>query len=499
VHLAISRIDAAILVAYLVAVVALGIRMGRGQRTMADYLLAGRNLPGWAVLLSIVATETSTVTFLSIPGKAYDPKGGNLLFLQLAIGLIVGRLIVVFLFLPHYFRREMFTAYELLQQRFGQATRQTASLLFLATRSVADGVRLWLAAIVLQGVLGLGPTVSIAVIGSITIVYTLLGGMRSVVWNDCLQFAVYIVAALLACGVILHELPGGWSQFTQFSLEHDKFQMFDFRFDLSRPFTFWSGLIGGAFLAMATHGTDQMMVQRYLAAGNENRAKVALALSGLVIFAQFALFLLIGVGLACFYNLHPDEVAFTRPDAVFAAFIVHHIPRVIAGVALAGVLAAAMSTLSGSLNASATAIINDFYIPFRRCEISPQRLVWFSRLLTLVFGLILMAVAMVGRYIDESVIEQVLSIASFTSGPVLGIFFLGVFTQRVSQGAALIGLLSGIAAVSTVAELNYLARSGMLTDWTEIAWPWFALIGSCSTFGCGMIATGLRRKTENRE
>jgi SSS family transporter len=488
VELAISRTDAIILLVYLVAVVAMGIRMGRGQRNMADYLLAGRNIPGWAVLLSIVATETSTVTFLSIPGIAY-PEGGNLLFLQLAIGLIVGRLIVTLLFLPNYFRGELFTAYEVLQRQFGTATRQTASLLFLVTRSVADGLRLWLAAIVLQSVLGLGPNVSILVLGVITIGYTLSGGMRSVVWNDCLQFAVYIVAALLAGGVILHNLPDGWNQFTQFAREHDKLQMFDFHFDLSRPFTFWSGLIGGGFLAMATHGTDQMMVQRYLAAGNVRRAQTALALSGLVIFAQFTLFLLLGIGLACFYSLHASEANFSKPDQVFATFIVHHIPVGIAGVTLAGVLASAMATLSGSLNASATAFINDFYIPFRRREMPPAHLVMLSRLLTLVFGLVLMAVAMTGRYFDESVVKQVLSIASFTSGPVLGIFFLGVFTRRVSQPAALAGLLGGIAAVSSVAVLNYLAQNGKVTQWPQIAWPWFALIGSSGTFGCGMLAT----------
>ena len=487
-HLAISRTDAVILLVYLVAVVALGIRMGRGQRNMADYLLAGRNIPWWGVLLSIVATETSTVTFLSIPGIAYDPDSGNMLFLQLAIGFIVGRLIVVFLFVPAYFRGQLFTAYEVLQRRFGQATRQVSSLLFLLTRSVADGLRLWLTAIVLQRVLGLGPTVSILLIGGITILYTLLGGMRSVVWNDCLQFVVYIIAAVLAGGVILHNLPDGWTQYVQFGREHGKFQMFDFHFDLSRPFTFWSGLVGGAFLTMATHGTDQMMVQRYLAAGREGRAKLALALSGLVVFVQFTLFLMLGVGLACFYSLDPGRPHFER-DEVFAAFIVHHIPTGIAGVTLAGVLASAMSTLSGSLNASATAIISDFYIPWRRREMSPEGLVRLSRVLTLVFGLVLMAVAMTGRCFHESVVKQVLSIASFTSGPVLGIFFLGVFTRKVSQRAALAGLLGGIGTVSAVAVLNYLAASEMAIYWRPIAWPWFALIGSCGTFGFGIIAT----------
>jgi solute:Na+ symporter, SSS family len=264
--------------------------------------------------------------------------------------------------------------------------------------------------------------------------------------------------------------------------------MFDFGFDLSRPFTFWSGLIGGAFLAMATHGTDQMMVQRYLAAGKESRAKVALALSGLVIFAQFTLFLMLGIGLACFYNLDPGKPQFER-DQVFAAFIVHHIPRGIAGVTLAGVLASAMSTLSGSLNASATAIISDFYIPWRRRAMSPAHLLTLSRLLTLVFGLVLMAVAMTGRFFHESVVKQVLSIASFTSGPTLGVFALGVFTRRVSQRAALAGLLGGICTVSVVVLLNYLASVDAVTYWIPIAWPWYALIGSSATFASGMIAT----------
>jgi solute:Na+ symporter, SSS family len=496
VQLAIRPTDAIILLVYLVAVVALGIRLGRGQRNMADYLLAGRNIPWWGVLISIVATETSTVTFLSVPGIAYDPDHGNLLFLQLAIGFIVGRLIVVLFFLPSYFRGQLFTAYEVLHRRFGQATRQVSSLLFLMTRSVADGLRLWLAALVLQGVLGLGPTVSILVIGGITILYTLMGGMRSVVWNDCLQFAVYIVAALLAGGVILQQLPGGWGQLTQFAHEHGKFQIFDFSFDPSRPFTFWSGIFGGAFLAMATHGTDQMMVQRYLAAGKLGRAKAALALSGLVIFAQFALFLMLGIALACFYSLEPG-VRFER-DQVFAEFIVHHIPVGIAGVTLAGVLASAMSTLSGSLNASATAMINDFYIPCRRREMPPRHLVTLSRGLTLVFGLALMAVAMTGRYFHESVVKQVLSIASFTSGPTLGLFALGLFTRRVSQRAALVGLVGGIVTVSAVVVLNHLAEIKVLTGWIQIAWPWYALIGSSATFACGMIAT-LLPGCHNRE
>ncbi|NLX99775.1 MAG: sodium/solute symporter [Rhodopirellula sp.] len=473
----IGGIDTAILLAYLLGVVALGLWLGRGQRDLADYLLGDRNLPWWAVLLSIVATETSTVTFLSVPGLAFNPEGGNFTFLQLAIGLIVGRFAVIFLLLPQYFRGDLFTAYEVLHRRFGGSTRQAASLLFLVTRNLADGLRLYLTAIVLQKLMGIDLAAAILVMGMATVLYTVFGGMRSVVWNDCIQFVIYILGAILAAWVILDRLPGGWTQLADFAQQHEKFRLLDFGFDFARPYTFWSGLLGGVFLALATHGADQMMVQRYLSAGSCQRAALALGISGFVVAAQFALFLFVGVALACFYQNYLALPTLPKNDAAFAGFIVEYLPIGITGIVLAAVLAAAMSTLASSLNSSAAAAVNDFYVGWRKTEPSKRHLLWAGRILTVVFGLIQITVAIAGRHLAASVVDSVLAIASFTTGAVLGVFFLGILTRGVPQWAALVGLLGGLGVLTFVAF------------GTPIAWPWYALIGSASTFVLGWTAS----------
>ena len=472
-NLAIHEIDATILILYLLAVVLFGLWIGRGQRDAAGFLLGGRNLPWWGVLFSIVATETSTVTFLSIPGVAFA-AGGNLTFLQLTIGFIIGRLIVVFLFLPHYFRGDLFTAYQVLDRRFGGATKKTASVLFLITRNLADGLRLFLTAIVLEQVVGLNLSACIVIIGILTIAYTFCGGMKAVVWNDCIQFIVYMVGALAAAIVIVGSLPGGWSQLAQFAGEEGKFQLFDFTFDVRLKYTFWSGLIGGVFLTLATHGTDQLMVQRYLAAGSKKDAGRALAISGFVVCGQFALFLLIGIGLACFYHLNPDEAVFSRSDQVFGRFIVDHLPVGIVGITVAAVFSAAMSTLSSSLNSSAAAAVNDLYLPTFAEKPSEEQLLKASRAFTVLFGLVQMAVAIAGRGFSRSIVDDVLAIAGFTMGPILGVFFLGVLTTWVSQKAALVGLILGVGLLTVV-------------WWCQLAaWPWFSVIGAVTTFTIGI-------------
>ena len=489
-HPTIGAADAIVLIAYLLGVVAFGIWMGRGQRDIAGYLLGGRSLPWWGVSLSIVATETSTVTFLSVPGIAFDAGGGNLLFLQLTFGYIIGRFVVVFLFLPHYFRGQLFTAYEVLDRRFGGATKQTASLLFLVTRNLADGLRLYLTAIVLQYVVGLDLWICIAVIGVATILYTFSGGMKSVVWNDCIQFVIYMVGGLLAAAVILGHLGGGWSglsdffaslprgwtQLTEFAHQHGKFRLLDLTFDPTRPYTLWSGLFGGVFIALATHGTDQLMVQRYLSARSQKQAGRALAASGFVVCGQFALFLLIGVGLACFYASCPPETPFGRNDEVFAAFIVDYLPPGVVGVIVAAVFAAAMSTLSSSLNSSAAAAVNDLYLPMRKERPSDGHLLRVSRALTVVFGLVQIGVGIAGQLLHESVVESVMAIAGFTTGVILGVFFLGVLSKHVTQRGALIGLVGGLSLMTAV------------VFWTNLTWPWFAIVGSLATVAIGLVA-----------
>lgn len=489
-NLAIGGVDAAVLIAYLAGVVLFGLWLGRGQRDVAGYLLGGRNLPWWAVLLSIVATETSTVTFLSVPGVAFDPQQGSLVFLQLTFGYILGRLVIVFVFLPHYFRGTLFTAYQVLDRRFGGATKQAASMMFLLTRNLADGLRLYLTAFVLRNAVGLDLSMCIVLIGIATILYTVLGGMRSVVFNDCVQFVVYMAGALLAGAVILANLPGGWGTLTEFAVSEGKFRLLDFSFDPTRPYTFWAGLIGGVFLSLGTHGTDQLMVQRYLAAGGRKQAGRALALSGPIVCGQFALFLMLGVGLACFYHLNPPDTAFGKNDEVFARFIVDELPRGVGvvGIILAAVFSAAMSTLSSSLNSSATAAVNDLYLPLSKRKPSAKHLLRVSRGLTVAFGLVQIGVGIAGQRMTQSVVDNVLAIAGFATGPILGVFFLGVLTPHVRQRGALIGLLGGLGLL-TAAKFTSL-----------LAWPWFALVGALATVAIGLVANvgdrGPRKPTQ---
>jgi SSS family transporter len=472
--LSVGALDLGVLLAYMAGVVFLGMWVGRATRTAADFMVGGRDLPWWVILFSIVATETSTVTFLSIPGFAY---GRDMTWLQIVLGFVLGRIIVAFLLLPQYFKGNFFTAYEVLDRRFGGATKRTASLIFIITRSLADGLRLFLSAIVLQEMTGIQMHWAVVAIGIATIVYTYLGGMRAVLWTDFLQFMVYMGGAMLAFWLLLDRLPGGWQQMMTMGEAAGKLRVLDLTLDWSEPYGFWAGLIGGMFITLGSHGVDQMMVQRYLSARNLSDARRALITSGLVVFAQFALFLLIGVGLFCFYQLFPPEVAFERDDRVFARFILDHMPVGVLGVLLGAIFAAAMSTLSSSLNSCATAAANDLYFPLAGREITAARKLRVIRVLTACFGLVQIAVGIAGQWLQSTVVASVLGIAAFTTGIVLGVFFLGIFTDRVGQRAALVGLVVGLVGMLIV----FFA--------TPLAWPWFALVGSLGTFAAGLAAS----------
>lgn len=472
-HLTISPIDVAIIVVYMLGTIAFGLWVGRKQGGVSDYFLGDRNIPWWAILLSIVSMETSTATFLSVPGIAFA-MGGDLRYLQLPIGYCVGRCLIVVLFLPQYFRGNFLTAYEVLHQRFGGAVQQTASLLFIVTRSLADGLRLYLAAKVLQYICGMDLWFCVTLMGTATIIYTFFGGMKSVVWTDVMQFGVYMLGAVVASWMIIDKLPGGMEQFSSFASQHHKWRMFDFTFDPKLEFTFWSGLIGGMFLTFGSHGTDQLNVQRYLCARSQRDAARAVVGSGVLVFFQFALFLLIGIGLACYFDQYPPEKAFAKGDDVFASFIVTKLPVGAVGLVIAAVFAAAMST---SLNSSAAAVINDFYLKLRKTTPSPEHVLALSRALTVIFGIIQIGVGIAGHYFSDSVVRNVLAIAGFTTGIILGLFFLGTLTKRVTQQPALVGLLGGLAVMTYV-------KFGTL-----IAWPWYTIIGSTVTFVAGLAAS----------
>jgi solute:Na+ symporter, SSS family len=468
-----SPVDAAILAAYLVGVVLFGLWVGRRQRDVSDFMVGGRDRSWWLVMFSIVATETSTVTFLSIPGFAFER---DLTWIQLPLGFLIGRLVVVALLLPRYFAGRLFTSYQVLGERFGGKTQKTASLLFMVTRSLADGLRLFLTALVLQELLGLPIHWAVVVMGGATIIYTFAGGMKAVLWTDLVQFVVYILGAVVALFLLVDRIPGGLGQLLADAQAAGKLRAFDLRLDLDEPFVLWAGVLGGLFLTLGSHGTDQLMVQRYLCARDLRQAGRALWVSGVVVLLQFGLFLMIGVGLHAFYAAHPPAVPFDRADRVFVRFIVEELPVGALGLVLGAVFSAAMSTLSSSLNSSATAAVNDIYAPARPTA-SPRHLLNVTRAFTVFFGFVQIAVGIAGQWISTSVVNSVLAIAGFTTGLVLGLFFLGIFSQRVGQKAALVGLVVGLAGMSAVAF------------GTTLAWPWYSLVGSALTFAAGWLAS----------
>jgi SSS family transporter len=472
-----EAIDLIIIIVYMAGVVLMGWAFSRRQRDLRDYFLSDRDVPWWAVSASIVATETSFVTFISVPAFAFAAAGGvggNFTFLQLVIGYMVGRLIIVALFIPLYFRGELFTVYQILDQRFGGTVKRAAASLFIVTRSLSDGVRIYATAIPLALVTGLADWKSILIIGAVMIVFTYLGGITAVIWVEVIQLFIYVLGAIVAAVILLDLIEGGWSQVVAVGTAAGKFQVFDFTWDLARSYTFWAGVIGGAFLTTSTHGTDQYMVQRYLCSKGPRQASAALLVSGAIVFAQFVMFLLIGVMLFAFYQQQPLPPEIT-PDRVFSHFIVNHLPTGVVGLVIAGLLAAAMSS---SLNALASTSVKDFYQPLIAPGRTERHYMKVSHALTALWGVVQIGAALYAIGRDRRIVDTVLSIASFTNGPILGLFFLGTLTRRVRQSGALVGVIAGVATMIYVwARVN-------------VSWQWYVLIGSAVTFAVGF-ATSL--------
>jgi SSS family solute:Na+ symporter len=481
-------IDLLVIAAYLVGCTALGARIGRGasKEGLKGYFLGESNIPAWAVMISIVATETSAVTFLSVPGNGYR---GNLTFLSLAFGYILARIVVAIVLLPAYFKGEIYSAYQVLERRFGGATQKAASLLFLISRTLASGLRLFLAANVLQVITGWDIRLSIIVIGAATVAYTFLGGLKAVVWIDVVQFVIYLIGALFALNILLGKIPGSWSTIWEQGRAAGKFQVIDLGNSglatpvgvqgwldylgaiLSKPYTIWAGVIGGLVLDTGTHGADQMMVQRYLSARSQRAAGWALIGSGFVILTQFALFLALGVGLWVFYDRQP-----ITKDQEFATFIKEYLPVGLRGLVIAAIFSVTMSTLSGALNALASSTVNDLYRPlFPKTD--ERRLVRLSKGLTAVWGLVQISVALGARELKQSVVDNALSVAGFVMGPLLGVFLLGILTRKVGQRAAFVGMIAGIAATSAVAF------------GTNVAYPWWSVVGSSTVFLVAVVAS----------
>jgi SSS family transporter len=496
-------LDLILIALYLAGITLFGLRFRGGKnapsKSLKSYFLADRSVPWWAIALSIVSAETSTLTIISIPGVAFT---GDFGFLQVVIGYMLGRIVVAFLFLPRYFQGEMLTAYQLIDQRFGGALHKTTAGLFLLTRAAAEGVRVFAVSIVVAIAIGTGDILSIAIISALTLLYTFEGGMTAVIWTDVVQMILYIAGTVIAIFTLGSHVPGGWQHIHAAASVVGKFHIFDFALNLTHTYTFWAGVLGGTFLTMASHGTDQLMVQRLLAARNLGESRLALLSSGVVIFVQFTLFLLIGAGLWVFYGGSPAAAA--APDRLFPAFIVNEMPIGIAGLLIAAILAAAMSNLSAALNSLSSTTVVDFYMHWRPQADDRERMM-ISRSSTVVWAFVLFAIAVYSIQAGGKghVVEIGLSIASVAYGALLGVFLLGTLTRKATEPGAILGLIVGFAlniALWLQPGPIHLDNLPLFGDTTlpRVAWTWYVLIGAGVTFIVGYIASMLLPKPRVR-
>ena len=461
-------VDYLIIIVYLLAIACIGIFSGGKQLTVKDYFLGNSRVKWWIAAFAIVAAETSTLTFISIPGLAFKT---NLNFLQLVLGYIVGRVLVAYVLLPAYFRGELSTAYSFLETRFGSGTRRYASVVFLVTRTLADGVRLYATAIPLKLLLDIDYPLAILIIAGITLVYAITGGVKGIVLVDAFQMFIYIGGALLAGGFLVFKfIP--WET-VDYNVINEKLSVINFGFQnglsgfFSQPYTLIGGIVGGAFLSMASHGSDQFIVQRLLATGKLDSAKKAVITSGILVFIQFALFLLLGVGLYAYFGDLP-----VKGDEIFPKFIIEDLPPGVTGLIIAGLVAAAMSTLAGSVSSLSSSTSFDLLSNFQMKFDEKKKLI-LSRYLTVFWTLLLIGSAYIFMNSSESVVELALSIASFTYGGLLGTFLLGLTNKKIGESAAKIAFSISIIGMAVVISLKV------------IAWTWFTFIGVLLTLFFG--------------
>lgn len=472
-----KTLDHVIIVVFLIGAAAFGVISGGKQKTVKDYFLGSKEIPWWAVCFSIVAAETSTLTFISIPGLAYLT---NLNFLQVTFGYLIGRIIVASILLPAYSKGELKTAYTFLENRFGGKTRSFASIIFLFTRTAADGVRLFATAIPLKLMLNIDYPLAVAIIALITLVYTYTGGMKGVIWVDVMLMFIYLGGAILSVIYLLNLVPGGWSAVTDAAVTGNKFSVFNLGFEngisgfFSQPYTLLGGLIGGAFLSMASHGTDQLIVQRLLSTKSLRDGQKAIIGSGIIVIVQFAIFLLVGVMLYAFYGKLD-----VKSDEIFPMFIINVLPAGVSGIIVAGLFAAAMSTLAGSMTSLASSTMNDLYIPFFGKNLDDHKQLKISRMFTIFWAGMLVISAILFIESSRAVVEIALGIASFTYGGLLGTFLLGILNKKAKQEDALAGFVAGIFIMISVISLKL------------VAWTWYTIIGVIATLLIGSLLNKL--------
>ena len=488
-----TLLDFVVLLSYLALTTALGMWVGRRQRDAKEYFVADRAIPWWAVLFSIVASETSALTFISIPGLAYL---GNLGFLQVVAGYILGRIGVAYLLLPRYYNGDLVTAYTLLERRFGTTTRRFTSVVFMVTRAMADAVRVFATAIPIA--LILAPVLparyampsAILVLGLLTVVYTYRGGMKAVVWTELLQAFIYLLGGISAIVLLGRAVAGGWPAILAQASSSGKLQVIDPYLGIDRPHTVLAGLLGGAFLAMASHGADQLIVQRLLSSRSLRDAQRAIIGSGFAVFVQFTLFLMVGVGLWVLYGGR----AFPAPDAIFPTFIIERMPPGLVGLILAAIVAATMSTHSGAINSLAATTTHDIYLPLTRRRADDPETLRMGKLFALFWGTGLTFAALLFKQQGTPMVVIALGIASFTYGALLGGFFLGIFVRRAIERDAILGMSVAIFVMSFIVFAKQVSGwapslAPSLAPFARVAWPWYVLIGTSITMAVGVLSS----------
>ena len=513
-------VDATVILAYFVLIVGIGLYAGRNNNSLQEFALGGHKIPWWAVLASIIAAETSAATFLGTPGEGY--KDLSFAYAQLAIGTILARIVIAYLFIAPYFKHKVQSIYEFLTVRFGPRTKDMASGIFLLSRVLGIGVRLYLGGVILVVIWrylfpGEAVTVStyfwgIVFITLVTTLYTAVGGIKAVVWTDLIQACLMLGAAAFAVFTIFYHIPGGWQTINHRLSGHD-IDMFRTGWDATKPFgealkgmlenpyTIFAAVIGSTFFTMATHGTDQDMVQRMLTAENPAKSRFSLILSGFADIPIVLAFLVVGILLWVYYQVNHDPNLPKVTNEIFAHYIVNSMPMGIRGLIIAGVFATMMGSTSAALNALATSFIRDFYQPYIRPAAEDAQAVRAARIATVVFGILMIVVATAVAYAaletNVTIIPLAIGILGYGYGAILGVFLLGVLTQRRGHDVAnVVGMVLGIAAVLILAKIEIpyytdpatkvvhkIAFGGFMPDWwPAISWPYFVLIGCSVTF-----------------
>jgi len=499
-----ALLDWVVLAIYAVTVIIIGVAAGKKEKNTDDYFLAGRKMPWWAVMCSIYATSLSALTFIGVPGAAY---AGDFNYIQLGIGDFFGRILIAFVLLTAYYKGKVTTVYELLGERFGPHSHNAGTIFFILTRLLASGVRLAGCAIALSVVFNIPINLAIAMIALTALAYTLVGGIKAVIWTDMMQFILFMSAAGIAIFTITMALPNGWSDFIDVGQAHQKFKIFhisfisgtkDYWFNFSNPDSLMAGFLFGCFTTFAALGTDQDMVQRMLTCEKVKESQKALLWTAVMNFPITLLFLSVGAGLFVYYNIFPNAevagfVAAKKTDFIFPHFIKTVLGPGLRGILIAGLLAAAMSSLDSALNALAASAYIDIFKRYIKKNTSDQDAVKISRYFVIGFAVVLAVIAIFFSK-TESILWLGFRIAGYTYGAMLGVFLLAVFTKKRGNDLSnIIIMFSSIAVVifftaESIGPFNIL-RTSLLQIFKikSIAWPWAIIIGTLWTFGVGAI------------